>query len=83
MDALAQSRGDGLIGCTQITEINATPGVTLAGTLPAPYELEGLTLSLPALLRATRNSRSDSCTCSPGRIRSGCGATRDSRRSPG
>ena len=39
MDALAKSRGDGLIGCTQITEINATPGVTLAGPLPAPYEL--------------------------------------------
>jgi molybdate transport system substrate-binding protein len=39
MDALAQSRGRGLIGCTQITEINATRGVVLAGTLPAPYEL--------------------------------------------
>lgn len=39
MDALAQSHGRGLIGCTQVTEINATPGVTLAGTLPAPYEL--------------------------------------------
>jgi len=39
MDALAKSRGDGLIGCTQVTEINATRGVTLAGPLPAPYEL--------------------------------------------
>jgi molybdate transport system substrate-binding protein len=39
MDALAKSRGDALIGCTQITEIKATRGVTLAGTLPAPYEL--------------------------------------------
>jgi molybdate transport system substrate-binding protein len=39
MDALAQSRGGGLIGCTQVTEINATPGVTLAGILPAPFEL--------------------------------------------
>jgi molybdate transport system substrate-binding protein len=39
MNALAQSRGGGLIGCTQVTEINATPGVTLAGTLPAPFEL--------------------------------------------
>src|SRR2546427_186270 len=28
-----------LIGGTQVTEINATPGVTLAGTLPAPFEL--------------------------------------------
>jgi molybdate transport system substrate-binding protein len=39
MDALAQSRGGGLIGCTQVTEINATPGVTLAGILPAPFDL--------------------------------------------
>jgi molybdate transport system substrate-binding protein len=39
MDALAQSREDGVIGCTQVTEINATPGVTLAGVLPAPFEL--------------------------------------------
>jgi molybdate transport system substrate-binding protein len=39
MDALAKSREGGLIGCTQVTEINATPGVTLAGTLPTPYEL--------------------------------------------
>ncbi|HEX5864714.1 MAG TPA: substrate-binding domain-containing protein [Casimicrobiaceae bacterium] len=39
MDALAKSRESGLIGCTQITEINATPGVTLAGPLPAPFEL--------------------------------------------
>jgi molybdate transport system substrate-binding protein len=39
MDALAKSRGSGLIGCTQITEINATPGVTLAGPLPAPFAL--------------------------------------------
>jgi molybdate transport system substrate-binding protein len=39
MEALAKSRGSGLIGCTQVTEINATPGVTLVGTLPAPFEL--------------------------------------------
>jgi molybdate transport system substrate-binding protein len=39
MDALAKSRRSGQIGCTQITEINATRGVTLAGPLPAPYEL--------------------------------------------
>jgi molybdate transport system substrate-binding protein len=39
MEALAKSRGGGLMGCTQVTEINATPGVLLAGTLPAPYEL--------------------------------------------
>ena len=39
MDALAKSREGGLIGCTQVTEINATPGVTLAGTLPTPFDL--------------------------------------------
>jgi molybdate transport system substrate-binding protein len=39
MGALAQSREGGLIGCTQVTEINATPGVTLVGTLPAPFDL--------------------------------------------
>ena len=39
MEALATSRGSGLIGATQVTEINATPGVTLVGTLPAPFEL--------------------------------------------
>ena len=27
------------IGCTQITEINYTPGLTLAGALPQPFEL--------------------------------------------
>ena len=39
MEALASSRGSGLIGGTQVSEINATPGVTLVGTLPAPFEL--------------------------------------------
>ncbi|MDQ2961959.1 MAG: substrate-binding domain-containing protein [Pseudomonadota bacterium] len=39
MAALASARGGGLVGCTQVTEINATPGVTLAGALPAPFEL--------------------------------------------
>ena len=29
----------GAVGCTQVTEILYTPGVTLIGTLPAPYEL--------------------------------------------
>ena len=39
MEALANSRGGALIGATQVTEINATPGVTLVGPLPAPFEL--------------------------------------------
>jgi molybdate transport system substrate-binding protein len=42
MDALARSSGNGLIGCTQITEIKAMPGVTLAGPLPAPFDLSTL-----------------------------------------
>jgi molybdate transport system substrate-binding protein len=39
MAALATTHGSGLIGCTQITEINATPGVALVGALPAPFDL--------------------------------------------
>jgi molybdate transport system substrate-binding protein len=39
MRALAQSRAKRPIGCTQVTEILATPGVALAGPLPKPYEL--------------------------------------------
>jgi molybdate transport system substrate-binding protein len=39
MHALARSGGRRPIGCTQVTEILATPGVTLAGPLPAPFEL--------------------------------------------
>ena len=27
------------MGCTQVTEIEYTPGVTLVGELPAPFEL--------------------------------------------
>jgi molybdate transport system substrate-binding protein len=36
---LARSREPGLIGCAQISEIVATPGVTLVGPLPAEFEL--------------------------------------------
>lgn len=39
MRELAQSRESGLVGCTQITEIRYTPGVTLAGPLPAEFDL--------------------------------------------
>ena len=39
MHELAQSRGPGLLGCTQITEIIYTPGVVLVGPLPAEFEL--------------------------------------------
>ena len=39
MRALADSRVPGEIGCTQVTEIRYTRGVTLVGVLPAEFEL--------------------------------------------
>ena len=39
MRELAQTRSGRQIGCTQITEINSTPGVVLAGPLPREFEL--------------------------------------------
>jgi molybdate transport system substrate-binding protein len=39
MRALAQAGGAHLVGCTQVTEINDTPGVVLAGLLPPEFEL--------------------------------------------
>lgn len=39
MRALAQAADARPIGCTQITEIKNTPGVTLVGPLPAEFEL--------------------------------------------
>jgi molybdate transport system substrate-binding protein len=42
MRALASSRERQAIGCTQVTEILNTAGVTLVGALPAPFELATL-----------------------------------------
>ena len=39
MRELARSTATGLVGCTQITEIEYTPGVVLVGPLPAGFEL--------------------------------------------
>ena len=39
MRELAASREPGLIGCTQVTEINYTDGVNLVGALPDRFEL--------------------------------------------
>jgi len=39
MRELAADAGAGAIGCTQITEIRYTPGITLAGPLPDAFEL--------------------------------------------
>ena len=36
---LAQTTGPGLIGCTQVTEIKYTEGVSLVGLLPEEFEL--------------------------------------------
>jgi molybdate transport system substrate-binding protein len=39
MAALAQSPERGCLGCAQVTEINATPGVKLVGPLPGEFDL--------------------------------------------
>lgn len=39
MRELSRSEGDGLLGCTQVTEIMYTPGVRLIGELPAAHAL--------------------------------------------
>jgi molybdate transport system substrate-binding protein len=39
MRAMAADGGDGLVGCTQVTEILYTPGVRLVGELPAEHAL--------------------------------------------
>ena len=39
MGEMARSNEDGLIGCTQVTEINYTEGVDLVDVLPAQFEL--------------------------------------------
>jgi len=39
MAAMAQCQEAGLIGCTQVTEINYTEGVDLIDVLPAEFEL--------------------------------------------
>jgi molybdate transport system substrate-binding protein len=36
---MAKSQESGLIGCTQVTEINYTEGVALVGVLPPEFEL--------------------------------------------
>ncbi len=39
MKAMADAEANGLVGCTQITEIMNTPGVKLVAPLPAEHEL--------------------------------------------
>jgi molybdate transport system substrate-binding protein len=52
MDRAAQAGEHGLIGCTQVTEILNTPGVVLAGPLPAGLELS--TLYVAAVARSSQ-----------------------------
>jgi molybdate transport system substrate-binding protein len=52
MGALAAATERGCLGCTQVTEIKATRGVTLAGTLPAEFDLA--TLYAAAVSRSAR-----------------------------
>lgn len=39
MGEMAQSQEEGLVGCTQVTEINYTAGVDLVANLPTEFEL--------------------------------------------
>ena len=39
MGEMAKSKARNVIGCTQETEINYTPGVDLVGSLPREFEL--------------------------------------------
>jgi molybdate transport system substrate-binding protein len=39
MRELSRSEGEGMVGCTQVTEIMYTPGVRLVGELPAAHAL--------------------------------------------
>lgn len=39
MREMAAATGQGLVGCTQVTEILYTPGVSLVGVLPREFEL--------------------------------------------
>ena len=52
MRALADTREPGAIGCTQVTEIRYTRGVTLVGVLPREFELA--TVYAAAVARDTR-----------------------------
>jgi molybdate transport system substrate-binding protein len=52
MARAAQAGEQGLIGCTQVTEILNTPGVVLAGPLPAGLELS--TLYVAAVARSSQ-----------------------------
>lgn len=59
MAALAATRDPAAIGCTQVTEILYTPGVALAGPLPAPFDLSTTYAVAVAAAGADRSAARD------------------------
>ncbi len=58
MRELAADPGPGAVGCTQITEINYTPGIALAGPLPEAFELATVyTVAVSANARQPEHAR--------------------------
>lgn len=58
MAAMAQSHESGLIGCTQVTEINYTEGVDLVDVLPTEFELStDYTLGICTTAKEPKNAR--------------------------
>lgn len=58
MAAMAQSHESGLIGCTQVTEINYTEGVDLVDVLPTEFELStDYTLGICTTAKEPENAR--------------------------
>jgi molybdate transport system substrate-binding protein len=58
MRAMAQTSGGRLIGCTQVTEILATPGVTLVASLPGTLGLATVyTAAVAARAKAPHHAR--------------------------
>jgi len=58
MGAMSRATGSCLLGCTQITEIMITPGVTLVGPLPAEFELATVySAAVCATAASTDNAR--------------------------
>ena len=58
MAAMAQSHESGLIGCTQVTEINYTEGVDLVDVLPTEFELStDYTLGICTAAQEPENAR--------------------------
>ena len=58
MRALADSADPDALGCTQASEIVATPGIVLVGALPAPYALATVySAAIPAVAASDNLAR--------------------------